>query len=114
MIHRVACGSLERVNPARFLPAYWQIGEKGKVVSFTLVFHHAPDILTRLTHIFYEMGINIIDLSVSDEQNGAFRISICIEIPAHDLSFLDRLLQRIRLNIPEYLFRNDDLFDKKK
>lgn len=42
MIHRTDCGSLGRVNPDRLLSAYWQTGEKGKVLSFSLLFHDVP------------------------------------------------------------------------
>jgi (p)ppGpp synthase/HD superfamily hydrolase len=42
MIHSVRCASLTRVNPMRLLPAYWQTGEKGKVISFSLLFHGVP------------------------------------------------------------------------
>lgn len=114
MIHSTHCGSLARVNPERLLPAYWQLGEKGKVTSFSLLFHDVPGLLTRVTRIFYEMGINIIDLSVTPQADNATRIYVSLEIPEDDSSFLDRLFARIRLHIPEFLTWEDDFFDKKK
>lgn len=42
MIHSRDCRSLDRVNPIRILPAYWHIGDSGKVVSFTFLFHDTP------------------------------------------------------------------------
>ena len=114
MIHSVACGGLDRVNPDRLLSAYWQTGERGKVVSFSLLFHDVPGLLTRVTRIFYEMGINIIDLSVVAQRDGTTRLNVSLEIPDDDASFLDRLLERIRLHIPEFLTKEDDFFDKEK
>ena len=67
-----------------------------------------------MTKIFYEMGINIVDLSLDNQNNGTCRVFVHIEIPSDDGSFLDRLLGRIRLHIPEYLLRDEDFFDKKK
>lgn len=114
MIHSVECRGLERVNPDRLLSAYWQTGEKGKVVSFSLLFHDVPGLLTRVTRIFYEMGINIIDLSVVAQRDGTTRLNVSLEVPDDDASFLDRLLERIRLHIPEFLTKEDDFFDKEK
>lgn len=114
MIHKSNCGSLTRVNPDRLLSAYWQTSEKGKVVSFSLLFHDVPGLVSRVTKIFYEMGINIIDMTVNNLDNNTCRIFVHIEIPRDDASFLDRLLERIRLHIPEYLLHGEDFFDKKK
>ncbi|MBP7774110.1 bifunctional (p)ppGpp synthetase/guanosine-3',5'-bis(diphosphate) 3'-pyrophosphohydrolase, partial [Candidatus Gracilibacteria bacterium] len=114
MIHRSDCGSLSRVNPDRLLSAYWQTSEKGKVVSFSLLFHDVPGLVSRVTKIFYEMGINIIDMNVANLDDRTCRIFVHIEIPSDDASFLDRLLERIRLHIPEFLLHGEDFFDKKK
>ena len=114
MIHKSDCGGLTRVNPDRLLSAYWQTGEKGKVVSFSLLFHDVPGLVSRVTKIFYEMGINIIDMNVANLDDTTCRIFVHIEIPSEDASFLDRLLGRIRLHIPEYLFHGEDFFDKGK
>lgn len=114
MVHHRECGALSRVNPARVLSAYWHVGRKGKVVSFSLVFHDVPWLLSRITRIIYEMGINIIDLNVSHQNDTTTRLSISIEIPDNDASIVDRLMDRIRLHIPEFLVKEDDFFDKKK
>lgn len=114
MIHKSDCGSLSRVNPDRLLSAYWQTNEKGKITSFSLLFHDVPGLVSRVTKIFYDMGINIIDMNVSNLDNTTCRIFVHIEIPNDDASFLDRLLERIRLHVPEYLLHGEDFFDKKK
>jgi (p)ppGpp synthase/HD superfamily hydrolase len=114
MIHRADCGGLVRVNPDRLLSAYWQTSEKGKVISFSLLFHDVPGLLSRVTRIFYEMGINIVDLSLKNQNDGTCCVFVHIEIPSDDESFLDRLLGRIRLHIPEYLLQGEDFFDKGK
>ncbi len=113
MIHSTQCRSLERVNSRRLLPAYWQTAEKGKVVSFSLLFHDVPGLMARVTKIFYEMGINIIDLDLKTQNDGTCRLHVSIEIH-DDASFLDRLFERIRLYIPEFLMAEHDFFDKRK
>lgn len=114
MIHRSDCGSLSRANPDRLLSAYWQTGEKGKVVSFSLLFHDVPWLLSRITRIIYEMGINIIDLTLIAQNDTTTRLQVSIEVSEDDSSLLDRLMARISLHIPEFLVREDDFFDKKK
>ena len=114
MIHSTHCAGLARVNPDRLLPAYWQTGKKGRAVSFSLLFHDTPGLLSRVTKILYDMGVNIIDLSITAQQDGTTRTNASLEIPEDDVSFLDRLFIRIRLHIPEFLTSEDDFFDKKK
>lgn len=70
--------------------------------------------MSRIARIFYEMGINIIDLNLSAQNDATSRIHVSIEIPEDDISFLDRLIERIQLHIPEYLLRDADFFDKEK
>lgn len=114
MIHRTDCGSLARANPDRLLSAYWQTGEKGRVVSFSLLFHDASSLLSRVTQIIYEMDINIIDLSLEARWEWTTHLQASLEIPDDDESILDRLMTRIYLHIPEFLSRDDDFFDKGK
>lgn len=114
MVHKADCASLERANPKRLLSAYWQTSGKGKVVSCSLLFHDVPGLMSRITRIFYEMGVNIIDLNVAAQNDGTTRVHVSLEIPEDDISFLDRLIERIQMNIPEYLLRDADFFDKGK
>ena len=114
MIHKAECGSLARANPDRLLSAYWQTGEKGRVVSFSLLFHDVPGLLSRITQIIYDMDINIIDLSLVAQSEGATHLHASLEIPDDDESIIDRLMSRIYLHIPEFLSRDDDFFDKGK
>lgn len=67
-----------------------------------------------MTKIVYEMGMNIIDLRVTAQDGGTTRVSVSLEIPDDDASIVDRLMERIRLYVPEFLAREDDFFDKKK
>ncbi len=114
MIHRADCGSLDRVNPRRILSTYWQTNEKGKIISFSLIFHDVPWLLSRITKVFYEMGANIIDMSITPLNISTMRMRARIEIQAQDISFFDRLLDRMKTSIPEYLYREEDFFDKEK
>lgn len=114
MIHTSECRSLERANPDRMLPTYWHIGERGKVVSFTFLFHDVPGLLARLTKMCYDMGVNIVDMNTETHTEGTCHIHIGLEIPEDDTSFSDRFLGRIRLNMPEFLMQDEDFFDNKK
>lgn len=58
--------------------------------------------------------MNIIDLRVTAQDGGTTRVSVSLEIPDDDASISDRMMERIRLYIPEFLTREDDFFDKKK
>lgn len=69
--------------------------------------------MARVTKMFYEMGINIIDLDLKAQTDGTCRLHARIEIH-DDASFLDRLFERIRLYIPEFLMAENDFFDKRK
>lgn len=84
------------------------------MINFSLLFHDVPGLLSRVTRIFYEMGMNIIDLTVLAQDDGTARIHVSLEIPDNDTSFLDRLTQRMRLDIPEFLMQEEDFFDKTK
>lgn len=84
------------------------------MISFSLLFHDVPGLLSRITRIVYDMGINIIDLHVLPQTGGTTRLSLSLEIPDDDASIADRLMERIRVYIPEFLVKEDDFFDKKK
>ena len=114
MIHSASCSCLERVNPRRILGAYWHNGDHGKIVSFSLLFHDVPGLLHRVTKILYEMGINIVELDVQPMNEDLTRIRARVEIGESDISFLDRFMTRIKLQIPEFLSLEHDSFDKQK
>ncbi len=42
MVHSADCKALNRVNPARLLPAYWSAHEVGIVVPVVIVIHDRP------------------------------------------------------------------------
>lgn len=112
MIHSANCACLSRVNPSRILAAYWHNGNHGKIISFSLLFHDVPGLLHRVTKIMYEMGINIVELDVQSLSEGLTRTRARVEIGESDVSFLDRFMTRLRLQIPEFLSLEHDSFDK--
>ena len=104
MVHAAECAGLDRVNPARILPAYWLVNEKGRVVDLTLNFNERKGILADLTGLLYQMGANIVDISAEVSEDGErFRVMLNIEIPKDDTSYIDRLVDRIRLSIPDFI-----------
>jgi (p)ppGpp synthase/HD superfamily hydrolase len=114
MIHSADCRNLERVNPQRMLSAYWQVGDKWKILSFIFLFHDSKWLLARFTKICYNMQINIVDMSVETNTNWTCSIHLAWEVSDEDTSFSQRFLDRIRQNMPEFLMQDDDCFDKRK
>ncbi len=104
MVHSAECAGLDRVNPARILPAYWLVNEKGRVIDLTLNFVDRKGILADLTGLLYKMGANIVDISGEiSEDSERFRVALNIEIPKDDASYIDRLVERIQLSIPDFI-----------
>lgn len=62
----------------------------------------------------YEMGINIVELDVQLLNEGLTRTRARVEIAESDVSFLDRFMTRLKLQIPEFLSLEHDSFDKQK
>ncbi len=113
MIHLSDCASIARANQRRILGAFWHIGEHGKVASFSLIFRDKKGLLAEITRIFYEMQVNIIDLVLIPLEAEQYCVSVRVEIPDNDISFLERLCDRMRLKLPEFI-ECREFFDKRK
>jgi (p)ppGpp synthase/HD superfamily hydrolase len=54
MVHTAQCRALNRVNPARFLPAYWSAHEVGIIVPMTIIVRDRPGFLADVTKALYQ------------------------------------------------------------
>lgn len=54
MVHATNCKALNRVNPARLLPAYWSAHEVGIVVPMIIVLRDRPGFLADVTKALYQ------------------------------------------------------------
>ena len=59
------------------------------------------------------MNANIVDLNTTVD-GATCHAYVSLEVPEDDASFSERFLERVRLNMPEYLAQKEDFFDKKK
>ncbi|MFA6080611.1 MAG: RelA/SpoT family protein [Candidatus Gracilibacteria bacterium] len=101
MVHASNCKSLNRVNPARLLPAYWSAHDTGIIVSLTLVAYDRPGLIADITQAFYQAGVNIVEMHTNDLEKGMCEIATRIGIPSDEGDFLERLKARIHLSIPD-------------
>ncbi len=53
MVHSLNCYSLQRVNPARLLSAYWSTQATGIVVPLTIIIRDRPGFLADITKSLY-------------------------------------------------------------
>lgn len=103
-IHRVDCGSLKKGTFDRFIPASWGSSEATELrMKVEMRFDNKMGVLRKLTDIFFLMRINILEISQKSEDGGkSARISFDLLMEDEDYYMYDRLVERIRLAIPEF------------
>lgn len=84
MVHARSCKSLNRVNPARILPAYWSAYDTGIIVSLTLVANDRSGLLADITQAFYQAGVNIVEMHTNDLDMSTCEIATRIGIPSNE------------------------------
>jgi GTP pyrophosphokinase len=112
-IHRVGCQSLRKGTFDRFIPASWGGKERTEMVfKVEMVFENRIGVLRKLTDIFFLMKINILEISQKSENSGkSARILFSLRTEEEDYYLYERLVERIRLGIPE--FRESKLIEMK-
>ena len=103
MVHAQSCKSLNRVNPARLLPAYWSAHDVGIVVALHIVVSDHPWVLADIARIFYQAGVNIVEMHSTPLDSKTSEIAARIEIPSDEWDFLERLKTRLQLSMPSVL-----------
>lgn len=112
-VHRVDCGSLKKGTFDRFIPASWSGSESTQMrLKIELVFENRIGVLRKLTDIFFLMRINILEINQKSEDAGkSARIVFDLLTEEEDYYMYERLVERIRLAIPE--FKNSNLLEMK-
>ncbi len=104
-VHRVDCGSLKKGIFDRFIPAIWAGSETQQMrLKVEMTFQNKIGVLRKLTDIFFLMKINILEIAQKSEEGGkTARITFDLLTEEEDYYMYERLVERIRLAIPEYV-----------
>ena len=89
----------------RFIPATWTGSESAQMrLKIELRFENKIGVLRKLTEIFYLMDINILEIAQKMDIGGkSARITFDLLTEEEDYYMYERLVERIRLGIPEYM-----------
>lgn len=73
-------------------------------MSLKLIFLERTGVLSDLTSVLYQAGANIIEMASEIVEDGEkARVSLDIEIPKDDESYVDRLIERMQMSVPGFL-----------
>lgn len=101
-IHKVGCSSLKRGDFDRYIPAHWSNTHLHEMeFSARLVFQNQLGVLKKLSDILYAMKISTEEISSKRLPPSATEILLTLKIEEEDYYVFDRLVERIRLSIPE-------------
>jgi len=105
-VHSRKCHILEEVNKERLLSAQLEWTQEDTLISkMEFIFKNQPGILRDLTDIIYSMDLNIEKISSRKKWKSSTAISLEIAIPDHEFLIIDRLLDRIKINLWERLLK---------
>lgn len=111
-IHRVICPSLKRTDFDRYIPVSWVgIESQGFTLKAEMTFEDRIGVLHNLTDIFYPMNINIEEIRATRIPDNLSRIELTLKIEDEDYYLFDRLVERVRISMPE--FREATLLEMK-
>lgn len=99
-IHNRECETLKKVNKDRLLPAYLK-WDQLNIISVTISFEIEEwiGILHLITEVLFNMKINIIVLNSIKNNKWNNELILTIEIKDYDYLLIDRLIDRIKLNV---------------
>ena len=103
MVHSGDCKSLQRVNPARLLPAYWSAYNVGVIVPLTIIAPDRPGLIADITQSFYQAGVNIVEMHTNDITDSTCEIITRVEIPHDEGYYLERLKERLQVSVPDIM-----------
>ncbi|MDQ7023217.1 MAG: RelA/SpoT family protein [Candidatus Gracilibacteria bacterium] len=107
-IHKRDCKTLDLVNKERLLPAYLE-SKKENIMSVKLWFEvkDGVGILYSITKVIMNMNINIEEIHQTKSDSGNKAIEIIVEILDYDYLLIDRLINRIQLQLLEKLLKKE-------
>lgn len=103
-LHKRDCEILKTVNKERLLSAYI-IGNEPKhiIAHINFLFQNKIWVFRELSDIIYSMNINIEEINSKKEGDEKIRISLALEIKDYDYLLIERLIERIKINLWEVL-----------
>ncbi len=103
-IHNRICKVLESVNKQRLLPAYLEWYEQSSILAdIKLIITNKIWILYRITQIIMEMWMNIEEIHSQKLPSGEVEVILLMRILEYDYLLVDRLIERIHLQLEEDL-----------
>jgi guanosine-3',5'-bis(diphosphate) 3'-pyrophosphohydrolase len=103
-IHKRDCKILDSVNKDRLIYAYIKWNEKKSIfVEINLVLQNDIWVLKEITNITYSMEINIDEINTNKIDYRTTEISLRLEVLDYDYLIIDRLIERLKLNLWEKL-----------
>lgn len=99
MIHANHCGNLQRVNPARILPAYWSSEHDQVIEDLTITLSDRSGILADLTQVIHAVNVNIISIQTISRNNAIITLRLSLELPRGTGDFRSRLIDRILTSV---------------
>lgn len=103
-IHKVNCNLIRKGNFERCIPAFWEgMAQTATTMEIELAFQNKLGVLRKLTEIFYQMKINIEDINSVHDNPEQTIIRLTLRLDEEDYYLFDRLIERIRIGIPEYI-----------
>jgi len=105
-VHGRKCDILKTVNKERLLSAHIDgLGKDMLITKLELIFKNEPWILKDLSEIIYGMHLNIEKISSRKKTQNRTAISLEIAVPDHEFLIIDRLIDRVRINLWERLLK---------
>lgn len=103
-VHSRKCEILKTVNKERLLSAHidWG-GEEIFISKLEFLFKNQPGVLRDLSEIIFAMNLNIEKISSRKKWENTMIISLKLAIPDHEFLIIDRLIDRIKINLWERL-----------
>lgn len=103
-LHKRDCEVLASVNKERLLSAYITGSEAKPIIAhISFLFQNKIGIFRELSDIIYSMHINIEEINSKKEDEKTTRLSLALQIPDYDYLLIERLIERVKLNLQDKL-----------
>ena len=107
-IHKRDCYSIKNANKDRFISAYWQWEEENDIkVSIELLVKDKIWVLKKLSDILYSMQVDIYEIFSKRIKKNEILLWISLKLPEYDYLMIDRILDRIKIDMWDLLLDYD-------
>lgn len=99
-LHKRDCSVLASVNKDRLLSAYITGTEnKPMIAHISFMFKNKIGIFRELSDIIYSMNVNIEEINSKRETETTTKLSLALEIPDYDYLLIERIIDRVKMNM---------------